>query len=195
MPSSKVRWNFLAVSSGHPSRLSTTTTFVHPSNGHHLKGPAMKCTLLYTDDIMLTATTRQDRQQQVQKWSDPPHHLWTSSELKGICVFRNSFYPLNCFRSTIKTWKRLRTSSTLPTICRKNAGSAVMCEQEWMQLWYNGKNHRCAVWQIWICLKLSFYKTVILPVGLYVTKCWKSTNTSGNFDFSLFNHITNDCIR
>uniref|UniRef100_A0A914WA90 Reverse transcriptase domain-containing protein n=1 Tax=Plectus sambesii TaxID=2011161 RepID=A0A914WA90_9BILA len=149
-------------------------------------------TLLYADDLMLAAPSREELQQQVQT-----EYLETSLNTGSIQVSGKDLTKTDIFQ---------HLGSDLQNDGGINGDVRARVNATW--IWWREVAGVLCDKKMPIQLKSKIYRTVVRPVALYGTECWPATKVAErrlhamemrmarwSLGISLLDHIGNDLIR
>ncbi|EYB85329.1 hypothetical protein Y032_0300g1803 [Ancylostoma ceylanicum] len=137
--------------------------------------------LLYADDVILAAETREDLQAEVQLWKDrlqryglrlnfeKTEYMECGPRIEDgtICVDGNDLKKVECFKSL---GSRIASTGDILSDALGRANAA------WMK-WRTTTGILCDK-KMPIRLKSKGYRTVVRPVALYGTECWAATKAA-----------------
>ncbi|EYC25573.1 hypothetical protein Y032_0011g1280 [Ancylostoma ceylanicum] len=137
--------------------------------------------LLYADDVMLAAETREELQEEVQLWKErlqryglrlniaKTEYMECGAKIEDgtICVDGNNLKKVECFKYL---GSRITSTGDVLPDAYGRANSA------WMK-WRTTTGILCDK-KMPIRLKSKVYRTVVRPVALYGTECWAATKVT-----------------
>jgi hypothetical protein len=166
-------------------------------------------TLLYADDVMVAAKTRDELQRRVQTWCDrlgqyglrlniaKTEYMETHQTAGTIQINGEDLTKTDLFRYL---GSHLQSDSKLEGDVRARVNAT------WMR-WREVTGVLCDR-KMPTRLKSRIYRTVVRPVALYATECWPTTGAAERrlhamemrmvrwvMGISLLDHVTNDMIR
>lgn len=166
-------------------------------------------TLLYADDVLLAANTKEELQQRVQIWNSrfcqfglrlniaKTEYMETISSPDSIMVDGENLTKTNRFKYL---GSHLQSDGNIDGDVRARVNGA------WMR-WKEVTGILCDR-KMPTHLKSKIYRTVVRPAALYATECWPTTRTVERrlhamemrmvrwiTGISLLDHVTNDTLR